>query len=162
TAAGRVRAMMDDQGRQVDEATPAMPVEVLGLDEVPQAGDELIAVEDERAARELAERLREQTREEEFTRQRKTSLEDLFRQVQEGERKELPIILKGDVQGSVEALRESLLKLSNEEVDVKVIHAAVGGITKSDVDLAATANAVIIGFNVRPDSMARKAAEQEQ
>lgn len=162
TAAGRVRAMMDDQGRQVDEATPAMPVEVLGLDEVPQAGDELIAVEDERAARELAARLREQNREEEFTRQRKTSLEDLFRQVQEGERKELPIILKGDVQGSVEALRESLLKLSNDEVEVKVIHGAVGGITKSDVDLAATANAVIIGFNVRPDSMARKAAEQEQ
>lgn len=161
-AAGRVRAMLDDQGRPVDEAKPATPVEVLGLDEVPAAGDELIAVEDERAARELAARLKEQAREEDIRRTPKASLEDLFRQVQEGERKELPIILKGDVQGSVEALRESLLKLSNEEVSVNVIHAAVGGITESDVNLASTADAIIIGFNVRPDTSARRAAEREQ
>lgn len=161
-AAGRVRAMLDDQGRQVDEAGPATPVEVLGLDEVPEAGDELIAVEDERDARELAARLREQVREQEIQRPTRANLEDLFRQVQEGQMKELPIILKGDVQGSVEALRESLLKLSNEEVRVNVIHAAVGGITKTDVDLASAANAIIIGFNVRPDTTARKAAEQEQ
>lgn len=161
-AAGRVRAMLDDQGRPVDDAKPATPVEVLGLDEVPAAGDELIAVEDERAARELAARLKEQAREEDIRRTPKASLEDLFRQVQEGERKELPIILKGDVQGSVEALRESLLKLSNEEVSVNVIHAAVGGITESDVNLASTADAIIIGFNVRPDTSARRAAEREQ
>lgn len=159
--AGRVRALLDDQGRQVDEAGPATPVEVLGLDEVPAAGDELIAVEDERAARELAERLRQQAREEEIRRPEKTSLEDLFRQVREGERNQLPIIIKGDVQGSVEALRESLLKLSSDEVEVKIVHAAVGGITKTDVDLASTANAIIIGFNVRPDTTARRAAEQE-
>lgn len=159
--AGRVRAMLDDQGRPVDEATPSTPVAVLGLDEVPAAGDKLIAVDDERAARELAERMRQQAREDELQRQRKTSLEDLFRQVQQGERKELPIVLKGDVQGSVEALRDALLKLSNDEVDVKLVHTAVGGITKSDVDLAATTSAIIIGFNVRPDAMARKAAEQE-
>jgi len=159
--AGRVRAMLDDQGRPVDEATPSMPVEVLGLDDVPNAGDKLIAVDDERAARELAERLRQQAREQELQRQRKASLEDLFRQVQEGERKELSIVLKADVQGSVEALRDALLKLSNDDVEVRVVHAGVGGITKSDVDLAATTNAIIIGFNVRPDAMARRAAEQE-
>ncbi len=159
--AGRVRAMLDHQGRQVDEATPAMPVEVLGLDEVPAAGDELIAVDDERAARELAQRLREQARAEEMRRPGKASLEDLFRQVQEGQRTQLPIIIKADVQGSVEALRESLLKLSTDEVEVRIIHGAVGGITKSDVDLASTADAVIIGFNVRPDATARRAAEQE-
>jgi len=159
--AGRVRAMLDEQGRPVDEATPSMPVEVLGLDDVPNAGDKLIAVDDERAARELAERLRQQAREQELQRQRKASLEDLFRQVQEGERKELSIVLKADVQGSVEALRDALLKLSNDDVEVRVVHAGVGGITKSDVDLAATTNAIIIGFNVRPDAMARRAAEQE-
>lgn len=161
-AAGRVRAMLDDQGRTVTEAGPAMPVEVIGLDEVPSAGDELIAVEDERDARELAARLREQTREQEIQRPARANLEELFRQVQEGQTKELPIILKGDVQGSVEALRSSLLKLSNEEVRVSVIHAAVGGITETDVNLASTANAIIIGFNVRPDTSARKAAEREQ
>lgn len=161
-AAGRVRALIDDQGRQVAEAGPAMPVEVLGLDEVPAAGDELIAVESERDARDLAQRLREQVREQTIARPERASLEDLFKQIQEGDRKELPIILKGDVQGSVEALKASLLKLSTDEVRVNVIHSAVGGITESDVSLASTADAIIIGFNVRPDTSARRAAEREQ
>lgn len=161
-AAGRVRALINDRGQQVDEAGPAMPIEVLGLDEVPAAGDELIAVESERDARDLAERLREEVREQAIARPQRANLEDLFKQIQEGETKELPIILKGDVQGSVEALKASLLKLSNDEVRVNVIHAAVGGITESDVSLADTANAIIIGFNVRPDTSARRAAEREQ
>lgn len=161
-AAGRVRALIDDHGRQVDEAGPATPVEVLGLNEVPAAGDELIAVENERDARDLADRLREEVREQAIARPQRANLEDLFKQVQEGETKELPLILKGDVQGSVEALRASLLKLSTDEVGVNVIHAGVGGITESDVSLAATANAIIIGFNVRPDTSARRAAEREK
>lgn len=161
-AAGRVRAMLDDQGRQLETAGPSTPVEVLGLNEVPAAGDELIAVADERAARDIAQRLREEVRAKEIERPARANLEELFRQIQQGETKELPVIVKGDVQGSVEALRASLLKLSNEEVAVNIIHAAVGGITETDVNLASTANAVIIGFNVRPDTTARKAAEREK
>lgn len=162
TAAGRVRALIDDQGEQVQEAGPAMPVEVLGLDEVPAAGDELIALENERDARELAQRLREEVREQAIQRPARANLEELFKQIQQGETKELPIVLKGDVQGSVEALKASLLKLSTDEVKVNVVHAAVGGITESDVILANAANAIIIGFNVRPDTSARKAAERDQ
>ncbi|MFS8664835.1 MAG: translation initiation factor IF-2 [Limnochordales bacterium] len=160
-ASGRVRAMLDDRGQQVAEAGPAMPVSVLGLDDVPAAGDELVVVADDRIAREIAARRRLQLREQEIQRPARANLEELFQQVREGQLPELPIIIKGDVQGSVEALRGALEKLSTDEVRLNVIHAAVGGITKTDVDLAAAANAIIIGFNVRPDATARRVAEQE-
>ena len=160
-AAGKVRAMLDDRGQPISEAGPATPVSVLGLDDVPAAGDELVVVADERIGREIAERRRMQMREQEMQRPVRANLEALFQQVQEGQLPELPIIIKGDVQGSVEALRGALEKLSRPEVRLNVIHAAVGGITKTDVDLAAAANAIIIGFNVRPDANARKVAEQE-
>ncbi|HEY8418599.1 MAG TPA: translation initiation factor IF-2 [Limnochordales bacterium] len=160
-AAGKVRAMLDDRGQPISEAGPATPVSVLGLDDVPAAGDELVVVADERIGREIAERRRMQLREQEMQRPVRANLEALFQQVQEGQLPELPIIIKGDVQGSVEALRGALEKLSRPEVRLNVIHAGVGAITKTDVDLAAAANAIIIGFNVRPDATARKVAEQE-
>ncbi|OUM97472.1 MAG: translation initiation factor IF-2 [Firmicutes bacterium ZCTH02-B6] len=159
--AGKVRAMLDDRGQPLAEAGPATPVSVLGLDDVPMAGDELVVVADERLARELAGRRREEMRQQEMQRPVRANLEQLFEQVKAGQLPELPIIIKGDVQGSVEALRGALEKLSREDVRLNVIHAAVGGITKTDVDLAAAANAIIIGFNVRPDATARKVAEQE-
>lgn len=159
--AGKVRAMLDDRGRPVAEAGPATPVSVLGLDDVPMAGDELVVVADERLAREIAARRREEMRQQEMQRPVRANLDQLFEQVKAGQLPELNIIIKADVQGSVEALRGALEKLSRPDVRLNVIHAAVGGITKTDVDLAAAANAIIIGFNVRPDATARKVAEQE-
>ncbi len=160
---GKVRAMMDDKGRRVKEAGPSMPVEILGLNDVPNAGEVLVGTENEKEARNFAEtfisesknKLLEETK-------AKLSLDDLFSQIKAGNIKELPIIVKADVQGSVEAVKQSLLKLSNEEVMVKVIHGGVGAINESDVTLASASNAIIIGFNVRPDATAKSIADREK
>ncbi len=160
TAVGRVRAMTDDKGRTVKTAGPSVPVEIIGLSEVPESGDEFAAVEDERMARELAEQRREKIKEEQFKANAKVNLNDLFAQISEGI-KDLNIIIKADVGGSAEAVKQSLLKLSNEEVRVNVIHTAVGGITEGDVMLAAASNALIVGFNVRPDKTAIDKADKE-
>ncbi len=159
---GRVRAMIDDKGRRVREAGPSTPVEVLGLSSVPNAGEVFVICDSEKDAREFAETFVAQDKERllEETRER-MSLDDIFSRIQEGNLKELDLIVKADVQGSVEALRQSLVKLSNEEVVVKVIHGGVGNINESDVDLAAASDAVIIGFNVKPDPVAKSVAEQE-
>ena len=159
TAVGRVRAMTNDKGVQLDEAGPSVPVEIIGLAEVPQAGDEFNAVEDERMARELAEQRKDKAKDEIFKANAKVSLDDLFAQIAEGI-KELNIIVKADVGGSAEAVKASLEKLSNEEVKVRVIHSAVGGITESDVQFAAASNAIIVGFNVRPDKSAIDSGER--
>ena len=159
---GKVRAMMDDKGRRVKEAGPSTPVEILGLNDVPNAGEILVATENDKEAKHFAatfvsenkNRLLEETK-------AKMSLDDLFTQIQAGNLKELPLIVKADVQGSVEAVKQSLVKLSNEEVVVKVIHGGVGAINESDVTLASASNAIIIGFNVRPDVTAKAIAEQE-
>ncbi|MGI6202778.1 MAG: translation initiation factor IF-2 [Eubacteriales bacterium] len=161
TAVGRVRAMVNDKGETVKTAGPSEPVEIIGLSEVPTAGDEFHAVEDERMARELAEQRKERQREEEIMASSKVSLDELFAQIQEGA-KELNIIVKGDVDGSAEAVKTSLLKLSTDEVKVKVIHSGVGGISDSDVMLAAASNAIIVGFNVRPDRGAMESAERHK
>ncbi len=158
TAVGRVRTMINDKGVRLEEAGPSVPVEITGLSETPNAGDVFNAVEDERMARELAEQRREEAQKAENAPQRKVSLEDLFSQLQEGEIKELAVIVKADVQGSVEAVKASLEKLSNDEVRVRVIHGGVGAINESDVMLAGTSNAIIVGFNVRPDAAARDSA----
>ena len=155
TAVGRVRTMVDDKGRHITEAGPSTPVEISGLSEVPSAGDIFNAVADERMARELAEERRISMANNGGGTGRKVSLEDLFSQIQAGEMKTLNIIVKADVQGSAEAVKASLEKISNEEVRVKVIHSAVGAINESDVMLAATSGAIIVGFNVRPDAAAR-------
>ena len=154
TAVGRVRAMTDDRGNEITEAGPSVPVEITGLADVPLAGDTFNAVADERLARELVERRRTEEKEEQFKSYRKVTLDNLFSQIEEGEVKELPIIVKADVRGSAEAIKESLERLSNDEVHVRVIHAAVGGVNSSDVMLAEASGAIIIGFNVRPDSAA--------
>ena len=161
-SSGKVRAMIDDKGRRVKVALPSHPVEILGLSDVPSAGEVFLAHDDLQTAKSYAETYKVQRKEEliEETRMR-MNLDDLFSQMKEGNLKEFNLILKADVQGSVEALRQSLLKLSNEEVIVKVIHAGVGNITESDVSLASASNAVIIGFNVRPDMMAKSMADQE-
>lgn len=158
---GKVRAMVDDKGKRIKKAGPSIPVEVLGLTEIPQAGDVLQVVTDERAARQIAGKRAEKRREVELKKTARVSLDDLFKQISEGEVKDLNIIIKADVQGSVEALREALLKLESEEVRLQVIHGGVGAITESDVMLASASNAVIIGFNVRPEPNARKMAERE-
>ncbi len=158
---GRVRAMTDDRGNKVQKAAPSCPVEVTGLSEVPQAGDGFDAVSDERLARELVESRKSKEKEEKFKSQQKVTLDNLFSSLKEGEVKELPIIVKADVAGSVEAITQSLHKLSNEEVRVRVIHGAVGGVTESDVMLAQASNAIIVGFNVRPDPIAAANAEAE-
>ncbi|MBQ8249578.1 MAG: translation initiation factor IF-2 [Clostridia bacterium] len=160
TAVGRVRAMTDDKGRTVKTAGPSVPVEIIGLAEVPEAGDEFAAVEDERMARELAEQRREKAKDEQFKANAKVNLNDLFAQISEGV-KDLNIIVKADVGGSAEAVKQSLQKLTNEEVRVNIIHTAVGGITEGDVMLAAASNALVIGFNVRPDKTAIDKAEKE-
>ena len=161
TSVGRVRAMTDDKGRTVKVAGPSDSVEIIGLDEVPSAGDEFNAVKDERMARELAEQRRAKTKEEQFKAASKVSLDDLFAQISEGA-KDLNIVVKADVGGSAEAVKASLLKLTNEEVKVNVIHSAVGGITESDVMFAAASNAIIVGFNVRPDKGALDSAERQK
>jgi translation initiation factor IF-2 len=161
TSVGRVRAMTDDKGRKIEAAGPSVPVEIIGMSEVPDAGDQFYAVADERMARELVEQRKHQHKEETARPVgQKVSLEDLFAQIQEGQIKDLNIIVKADVQGSAEAVRTSLEKLSTEEVRVRVIHSAVGAINESDILLAATASAIIIGFNVRPDPSARESAER--
>ena len=160
TSVGRVRAMTDHTGRTVKVAPPSMPVEITGLADVPQAGDEVNAVVDERMARELAEQRRAQAKEEEFKANARTNLNDLFAQIQEGV-KELNVIIKADVAGSAEAVKQSLEKLTNEEVRVRVIHAAAGGITEGDVMFAAASNAIIVGFNTRPDRTALDSAERQ-
>ena len=159
TAVGRVRAMTNDKGVQLEEAGPSVPVEIIGLAEVPQAGDEFNAVEDERMARELAEQRKAKAKDEIFKANAKVSLDDLFAQIAEGV-KELNVIVKADVGGSAEAVKASLEKLSNEEVKVRVIHSGVGGITESDVQFAAASNAIIVGFNVRPDKSAIDSGER--
>ena len=161
TCVGRVRVMTDDKGKRVSEAGPSIPVEITGLTEVPSAGDVFNAVEDERLARELVEQRKHEAKEEQFKAYQKVTLDNLFSQIAEGEVKELPIIVKADVQGSVEAVRQSLEKLSNEEVRVRVIHGAVGGVSESDVMLANASNAIIVGFNVRPDPLAKETAERD-
>ena len=158
TAVGRVRTMINDKGQRVTEAGPSTPVEISGLSEVPSAGDVFNAVADERMARELAEERRIQMTSNTLGGVKKVSLEDLFSQIQAGEMKTLNIIVKADVQGSAEAIKSSLEKISNEEVRVKVIHSAVGAISESDVMLAATSGAIVVGFNVRPDNAARDSA----
>ncbi len=160
-AVGRVRAMTDDKGRQLKTAGPSVPVEILGLDQVPGAGDIFNAVKDEKMARELADQRKDKQKEEEFRANAKVSLEDFFNQMKEGVQS-LNIIVKADVQGSAEAVKASLEKLSCEEVKVKVIHAAVGGITENDVMLAAASQAIIVGFNVRPDRGATESATQNE
>ena len=162
SCSGKVRAMMDDKGRRVKEAGPSMPVEILGLNDVPNAGEVLMSFDSDKEAKNFAaafvsenkNRLLEETK-------GKLSLDNLFDQIHASDLKELPIVVKADVQGSVEAVRQSLVKLSNEEVIVKVIHGGVGAINESDVSLAATSNAIVIGFNVRPDALAKQLAEQE-
>ena len=161
TAVGRVRVMTDDKGRKVNEAGPSVPVEIMGLAEVPQAGDGFDAVNDERLARELVEQRKAKAKEEQFKEFQKVTLDNLFASIQEGQLKDLNIIIKADVQGSAEAVKQSLVKLSNEEVRVKVIHNAVGAITESDVMLANASNAIIVGFNVRPDNVASEIAERD-
>ena len=157
TAVGRVRAMVDDKGRKIKDAGPSVPVEITGMDEVPGAGDVFNAVADERMARELVEQRKfEEKQAANVT--KAVSLEDLFAQIQQGELKNLNVIVKADVQGSAEAVKASIEKLSNEEVRVKVIHSGVGAITESDIMLAATSNAIIVGFNIRPDSTAKESA----
>ncbi len=159
TAVGRVRAMHDDKGRKIKEATPSTPVEIVGLNETPDGNDAFYAVEDERAARHVVETRKQKIKDEANKAKQKVNLEDLFSQIQQGDVKDLNIIVKADVQGSVEAVKQSLEKISNEEVRVRVIHGGVGAITESDVTLASASNAIIVGFNVRPDVGGRNAAE---
>lgn len=160
TSVGRVRTMRDDKGRTLKEAGPSMPVEITGLTDVPEAGDLFEAVADERLARELAEKRANEAKEKQFASYTKVTLDNLFDQMAQNDMKELPIVVKADVQGSAEAVKQSLEKISNDEVRVRVIHAGVGAISKSDVDLADASNAIIIGFNVRPDPVAKEVAAQ--
>jgi len=159
---GRVRAMINDRGRRLKEAGPSTPVEITGLTEVPQAGDPFLVFEDERKAKEIAERRSIKLRQEELKSQTRVTLDDLYKHIKEGEMKELHVILKADVQGSLEALKGSLEKIDIEGVRVKTIHAAVGAITESDITLASASNAIVIGFNVRPEPQAKAAAEIEK
>lgn len=161
TAVGRVRVMTNDKGKAVKTAGPSVPVEITGLAEVPSAGDTFNAVEDERLARELVEQRKHEAKQEQFNSYRKVTLDNLFSQIAEGDIKELPIIVKADVQGSVEAVKQSLEKISNDEVRVRVIHGAVGAVKESDVMLASASNAIIVGFNVRPDPVAAENAVRD-
>ncbi|MDD6991536.1 MAG: translation initiation factor IF-2 [Oscillospiraceae bacterium] len=161
TAVGRVRVMTNDKGAVVHEAGPSYPVEITGLAEVPSAGDIFNAVEDERLARELVEQRKHEAKQEQFKQYQKVTLDNLFSQIEQGEIKELPIIVKADVQGSVEAVKQSLEKLSNDEVRIRVIHGAVGAVSEGDVMLASASNAIIVGFNVRPDPVAADNAERD-
>lgn len=158
---GRVRAMVNYKGETIDEAPPSTPVEVLGLNEVPDAGDVFQVVADEKEARQVAERRTDHRKNQLVQQAKKVSLDDLFKQIQEGNVKDLNIVVKADVQGSAEAVKQSLEKLSTAEVRVKVIHFGVGTVTESDIMLASASNAIIIGFNVRPDAKALKSAEVE-
>ena len=159
---GRIRAMINDKGKKVKSAGPSMPVEIMGLTDVPQAGDTFYEVKDEKTAKHLIERRKRQEREKAINATTKVTLDNLFSQMEEGKIKVLNLIVKADVQGSVEAVKQSLEKLSNEEVKVKVIHSAAGAVNQSDVTLAKVSNAIIIAFNVRPDSMAKELAEKDE
>ena len=161
TTVGRVRAMTNDRGERVDSAGPSVPVEITGLNEVPTGGDIFNAVSDERLARELVEQRINEQKEEMFNAQTRVTLDNLFDRMQQGDMKELKIIVKADVQGSVEAVRQSLEKLSNDEVRVHVIHGGVGAINESDVMLAGASDAIIVGFNVRPDPVAEENAKRD-
>ncbi len=161
TSVGRVRVMTNEKGKVLKEAGPSVPVEIAGLAETPSAGDVFDAVSDERLARELVEQRKQKIKDEKFNAAQKVTLDNLFEKFNEGNLKELNIIVKADVQGSVEAVKESLIKLSNDEVRVNVIHGAVGGVNETDVMLAQTSGAIIVGFNVRPDAVAKAAAEKD-
>lgn len=161
TSVGRVRVMTDYKGRRIQSAGPSVPVEITGLAEVPSAGDTFNAVEDEKLAKELVEQRKHEAKQEQFKSFQKVTLDNLFSQIAEGEIKELPIIVKADVQGSVEAVKQSLEKLTNDEVRVKVIHGGVGAVSESDVMLASASNAIIVGFNVRPDPVAEDNAKRD-
>lgn len=158
---GRIRAMFDDRGKKIKSAGPSIPVEILGLSEVPAAGDRFIVCKDEKTARNMAELRKQKIKADSHQASNRVSLEDLYSQIQEGKVKELAIVVKADVQGSVEAIRQSLEKLSTDDVKIRVIHGAVGAITETDVTLAAASNALVIGFNVRPDGNATVQAEKE-
>ncbi len=162
TTVGRVRVMTNDKGQIVDSAGPSVPVEITGMAEVPEAGDTFNAVEDERLARTLVDQRKHEAKQAKFNEYQKVTLDNLFSQIEEGEMKELSIVVKADVQGSVEAVKQSLEKLSNDEVRVRVIHGGVGGIKESDVMLASASNAIIIGFNVRPDLIAEETAGRDK
>ena len=162
TAYGKIRALVNDKGQRVKKATPSTPVEILGLNEVPMAGDQFVVMPSEKAARTIGEKRRIKQRDEQMKATSKITLEDLFDKMQEGEVKELDIVLKADVQGSLEAIRQSIEKISNEQVQLKVIHSGVGAVADSDIMLASASNAIVIGFNVRPTSSAIAMAEREQ
>lgn len=162
TSYGRIRAMFNDKGKNIKSAGPAMAAEVLGLSEVPEAGDKFVVMKDEKTARNTAEKRKDKLREQKLLKSHKVSLEDLYNQIQEGKVKELSLIVKADVQGSVEALSQSLEKLSTDSVKVRVIHGAVGAITETDVILSSASNAIILGFNVRPDVNATILAEKDE
>ena len=161
-SSGRIRAMTDDKNRQIKKAAPSMPAVILGLSDVPNAGDTIYAVEDEKLARAIAQKNKESDRDDRINAGTKVSLDNLFDRIKEGEMKDLNIVVKGDVKGSVEALNQSLLKLSNEEVKLNIIHSGVGGINESDVTLASASNAIVIGFNVRPNINAIELAKNEE
>ncbi|MBQ8550805.1 MAG: translation initiation factor IF-2 [Clostridia bacterium] len=161
TSVGRVRVMTNENGVELHEAGPSVPVEITGLAETPEAGDGFDAVSDERLARQLVEQRKQKIKDEEFSRMQKVTLDNLFSQLSEGDLKDLNIIVKADVQGSVEAVKQSLEKISNDEVRVRVIHGGVGAINESDVMLAGTSGAIIVGFNVRPDAVAKASAERD-
>lgn len=161
SAVGRIRVMVDDRRRKINQAGPSVPVEIMGLDEVPQAGDVFDAVSDERLARELVEQRKQEAKEEQFNQYQKVTLDNLFSSINAGKVKTLNIIVKADVQGSVEAVKQNLEKLSNEEVAVKVIHGGVGAVNESDIMLANASSAIIVGFNVRPDPVAAEIAERD-
>ncbi|SJZ34524.1 translation initiation factor IF-2 [Garciella nitratireducens] len=162
TAHGRVRAMIDDKGKRIKKAGPSMPIEILGLSEVPVPGETFYVVKDDKLARNIAEKNKEVIRERQLNQTQKISLDDLFTKIKEGEVKEISVIIKADVQGSIEALKQSLERLSNDEVKIKIIHSGVGAISESDVMLASASNAIIVGFNVRPDNNAQNLAEKEK
>jgi translation initiation factor IF-2 len=153
--------MLNDRGVQVDDAGPAIPVEILGLSGVPNAGDELVALDDDKSAKQVSEHRLQKHRALELAKTSRVSLEKLFERMQEGEVKELNVVLKADVHGSIEALSDSLTKLSNEEVTIQIIHAATGTVSESDISLAAVSNAIIIGFNVRPSAKVQTMASEE-
>jgi translation initiation factor IF-2 len=158
---GRIRAMVDDKGKRIDAAGPSMPVEILGLGGVPDAGDVFVALQDDQKARQIADHRRGKQRESEMAKTAKVSLDDLYNQIQSGDVKELKVVLKADVQGSVEAISDALTRLSTADVRLSVIHGSVGGITESDVLLATSSNAIVLGFNVRPEPKAAALAERE-
>ncbi|MCQ2560186.1 MAG: translation initiation factor IF-2, partial [Clostridia bacterium] len=161
-AFGKVRAMMDDKGRRIKKAEPSTPVEVLGFHDVPLAGDLFYGLSDEKAARQIAEKREIRKRQEDMKQNNRVTLEDLFQHIQEGQVKELLLIVKADVQGSVEAVKQSLERLSTTEVKLNIIHGGVGAITETDIMLASASNAIVIGFNIRPDANARRMAEIEK